>query len=444
MTKFRLLLQHLNTGNSRNVKIKKNIASLFIIKSYSALLNLALIPLTLQMLDNYKYGIWITLFNVLSWISIFDIGIGNGLRNKFTESIALGNIKDAREYVSTGYVVVGAISIALILFFLVPWHILNWARVFNTTEDLRGELFWLIGISFILTSVQFCLKLICTILLANHEPAKSSIIASISNTTILVSILIFRKWLQGNLVGIGLVYTSVPIIVFLFTSLGLFSKSLYEVRPSIAYFNKDKVRSLFSLGIEFFIIQISVIIIFQTDALIIAHVLSPQDVTAYNIVFKYFSVISVFAGIILHPFWNAYTEAAAKGDKDWIRIAIKRQLKGLIVIVFLIVVLLVLAQYIIPIWLNTSVSISNILLVGMAGYTFVYIYNNIFTYLLNGLSKIRLQMVTSIIGALINIPLSIFLAQRLGSGGVIIASIISLSLFSLLGPMQAIRFLKSK
>ncbi|SFO74243.1 hypothetical protein SAMN04488519_11313 [Algoriphagus ornithinivorans] len=82
---------------------KKNILALFFIKGYSIAVSLALIPLTLKLLNEFQYGIWITLFNVLSWISIFDIGIGNGLRNKFTEALAKNKIEEAGKYVSTAY-----------------------------------------------------------------------------------------------------------------------------------------------------------------------------------------------------------------------------------------------------------------------------------------------------------------------------------------------------
>ena len=56
----------------------------------------------------------------------------------------------------------------------------------------------------------------------------------------------------------------------------------------------------------------------------------------------------------------------------------------------------------------------------------------------SGVSKVKLQMWTSVIGGVINIPLSIFLAKTVGLGtaGVIIASIVSLSYGPLIAPIQ--------
>jgi O-antigen/teichoic acid export membrane protein len=67
--------------SKRTHKALFNIASSFVIKGASILLSLLLVPLTLDYLNPYEYGIWLTLSSVLMWINYFDIGLGNGLRN---------------------------------------------------------------------------------------------------------------------------------------------------------------------------------------------------------------------------------------------------------------------------------------------------------------------------------------------------------------------------
>lgn len=444
MDGINVLIKNLFSGHERSVRAKKNILALFAVRGYSIAVNLALVPLTLHLLDEYKYGIWITLFNVISWISIFDVGIGNGLRNKFTETIANGKLHEAREYVSTGYIVMGGISLLLILLFFAPWYFVDWSKVFNVQPELASEISWLVGIAFVLTSIQFCLKLLGTLLTASHKPAISAFIMSISNTLVLLIFIIGRKWVADSLIGIGLVYTLTPIIVFVSASFMFFAKRFYHVRPSLRFFRKDKVKSLFNLGIQFFIIQIAVLVIFQTDTMIITHTLSPDEVTSYNITFRYFGIVSMMAGIVMGPLWSAFTEAAEKKDYVWIKQVINKLLKGLLLIVIMLIILLALAQTIIPLWLNYELKLSTILLIGMAVYTFIAIYNNIFSFLLNGLSLTKVQMITSIVGTIINIPLSIYLANLFGNGGVILATIASLSFFAFFGSIEAFNVLKSK
>lgn len=74
-----------------------------------------LFPLTINYVSSPIYGIWMTLYSIISWLSIFDIGLGNGLRNNLTKCLVEGNYKDAKEYVSTAYVSLIFISLTTFL-----------------------------------------------------------------------------------------------------------------------------------------------------------------------------------------------------------------------------------------------------------------------------------------------------------------------------------------
>lgn len=439
-----IIKEKLFGGHERSVRAKKNIIALVVLKGYSLVISLALIPLTLKLLDDYKYGVWITLFNVLSWISIFDIGIGNGLRNKFTAAIAVKDIKEAKAYVSTAYFLMLSISILLIFLFLIPWYLVDWARVFNIPDHQSKDLLYLIGITFILTSVQFTIKLIGILLTANHQPSKAALIGSISNTLIFLTLFFLKPIATDSLFVIGFVYTGVPLIVFAIASLYFFRRQFNYVSPNIKFFEIKKVQSLFSLGSQFFIIQIAVVIIFSTDSMIITHTLSPKEVTPYNIVLRYFGTVTMAAGVFMTPFWSAYTEAAAKNDFFWIKSILKKQLKAMLYVLLIVLALLFSARWLIPFWIQENIYLSTLLLIGMAGFVFISVWNNIFSFLLNGLSITRVQIYSSVIGTIVNIPLSIYFAKIWGNGGVILATIISLSFFALFGSREAFAYLKSR
>ena len=68
------------------------------------MVSFASIPLMIKYLGNEQYGIWSTILAIFSWIVLFDIGIGNGVRNKLAESLAKENKEEAQKYVSTGYI----------------------------------------------------------------------------------------------------------------------------------------------------------------------------------------------------------------------------------------------------------------------------------------------------------------------------------------------------
>jgi O-antigen/teichoic acid export membrane protein len=86
-------------------------------KGGSILASFLLVPLTINYLDTENYGIWLTLSSFIAWFSFFDIGLGNGLRNKFAEAKAKGDMTLARGYVSSAYFTIGVVSIGLIVIF---------------------------------------------------------------------------------------------------------------------------------------------------------------------------------------------------------------------------------------------------------------------------------------------------------------------------------------
>ena len=112
----------LNKGSERSIVVKRNIAGSVVIQGVNILIYLLLIPLTIGYINNEIYGIWLTLATIINWISFFDIGLGNGLRNKVTECLAHANRNKARQYVSTTYLYMLVIFflLSLILYYVIP------------------------------------------------------------------------------------------------------------------------------------------------------------------------------------------------------------------------------------------------------------------------------------------------------------------------------------
>ena len=74
------------------------------------------------------------------------------------------------------------------------------------------------------------------------------------------------------------------------------------------------MKSITSLGFQFFIIQIAVIVIFTTDKILITQLFGPEYVASYDVVFKLFSIITIAHGILMAPLWSAYSDAYHRND----------------------------------------------------------------------------------------------------------------------------------
>src|SRR4051812_7995739 len=164
----------ISKGHQRSVKAKKNIITSFIIKGFSIILSLAFVPLTVSYVNPLRYGIWLALSSIIGWFSYFDIGFGNGLRNKFAESVAKKEYDRARIYVSTTYAVIAALAIVCIFIFVFVNPFINWTKILNAPAGMAKELDQLALIVFSFFWMQFVLQLITTIITANQEAAKAS------------------------------------------------------------------------------------------------------------------------------------------------------------------------------------------------------------------------------------------------------------------------------
>lgn len=78
-------------GNERSIKVKKNILVMFFLKGGNILVNLMLIFIIINYVNVDNYGIWLIVSLIISWMSFFDIGINNGLKNKFVEVKVMNN-----------------------------------------------------------------------------------------------------------------------------------------------------------------------------------------------------------------------------------------------------------------------------------------------------------------------------------------------------------------
>lgn len=425
-----------NSGSTRSVKAKKNILISFLIKGVSIITGLLMVPLTISYVNQSQYGIWLTLSSVIAWFSFFDIGFGNGLRNKFSESKASGNDFLVKAYVSTTYGILTMIFIMVwIIFFLVNYE-LNWSSILNAPLELKNELSFVAIIVFSFFCIQIVLNTISTILFADQKPAKAALIATSGQVISLIIIYILTLTTNGSLIYLAWAIGTGPFVVLLVSSLWFFNSSYKIYSPSIKLVNFRYAKSIMSLGAKFFVIQIAAVVIYQTTNIIIAQVSGPEDVTVYNIAFKYFSIVTMVFAIVMTPFWSAFTEAKSMNDYLWMRKAYRNLFKILLGLMVFTIFMLLISNYVFNLWVGNLVSVSFSMSLVVALFVIVNLWNMLFSQLLNGMGKIKLQLYMSLIGTTVNIPLAIFLGRHYGVIGVVVSSI-ALSLISALyGPYQ--------
>jgi len=369
-----------------------------------------------------QYGIWLTLSSVIVWFSFFDVGFGQGLKNKLIEAITAGDNELAKTYVSTTFFSVAIISFTVLTAILVVNPFLNWAQLLNAPAALGNEIARVVIIIFVIFSFQFVLQIINTIAIANQNVIIPSVINFLGSLLGLILIFVFTKTVHGSLTILALSLGVSPLLVLVFFNLFLFQTRFKAYSPSIRYFKLMHAKEILMLGIKFFFIQIGLLFFYNIDNILISRIVGPKAVTAYNVAYRYFGVITMLSGIILTPFWGAFAEANLRKDFIWIKSSVNRLQKIVGLIALLGLIMLGLSPLVYKLWIGKTVIIPFALSAVLCLYTVFNTFRTIFIYYMNGVSKLNIQIIIVFVSGMLNIPLGILLGRHFGTTGVILAT----------------------
>ncbi|KKO01321.1 hypothetical protein LCGC14_0119090 [marine sediment metagenome] len=432
--------------NNRSKNIAKHLGWSIVYKVGSILANFLLVPITINYLSIENYGIWLTLTSFIAWFSFFDIGLGNGLRNKFAEAKATGNYKEAQGLVSTAYFTISAISIVLILLFVLCNFFIDWSNFFNTSINVKKELSILMPIVFAFFAIQLVLKLITTIYQADQNHSIQNKFQFFSQVGSVLIIWLLTQTNNNSLLIFGVVFSAIPFVLLLFLNFYAFNGVYKTYKPLPKLWKREYLLDISGLGLKFFVVQIAALILFSTDNYIITKLFSPEEVVPYNIAFKYYSIITMGYTILITPFWSSFTEAYKNEDFNWIKNSVKKIQKIWFLIPIALLVMTLLADWFYDKWVGDSITIPANLSYSMALFVAMVTFNMIYVNFINGVGKIKLQLYSSVVSMIINIPLSIFMGKNLGLGttGVILATCICLSYSVFLWPIQYRKLIENK
>lgn len=423
---------------NRSAVINKNIIALVILKGANGLITLLMVPILLLYFTAAEYGIWMTLTSIVGWFSLFDIGLGNGLRNKLTESLAQNDLVQARVYVSTTYFVIFLISLCLCLVLGVANSLLDWQLILNTKEVTNSELSQ-VGLTVVIFfCIRFLANLVTIVLIADQKPAWSSLINFLGLLLSYIGLTLSLKFTEGDLLLANMILNGIPVIVLILSSFLLFHTKYVQIKPTWRSIKTKYALTLSSLGVRFFVIQITYVIVFMSSNIIITQLYGPERVTPFNVVQKYFSIPSMFFAIVLTPYWSAFTEAFHTGDLEWINKSIERLKKFFFLTVILVLLMVLMAPLAYHAWVGTKVSVGTSLTSLIAVLTILTIWNSIYASFLNGVSKIQLQLYSSLIISVVNVPLSLFFAKTLDLGieGVVLSGCCCVAAGAIWAPIQ--------
>lgn len=440
-------------GHERTVKAKKNIIASVFLKGASIVIGFLMVRITLNYLDQTKYGIWLTVTAITAWISFFNIGLGGGLKNRLAMAFAKEDYELGKIYVSTTYAILTIIISIVAIFFFIFNSYIDWVEILNTEKTFAHEISSLVLIVFGSFFLSFVLNLIEIVLRADQRPALADLFGPLGKflTLILVFALIkMSTTTNGSLVYLGWILSIVPILVLTVGSIYFYRNDYKKIAPSIKYVKFGYAKDLLNLGVKFFFITISMLIMFESSNIIISHYFGPAEVTPYNIANKLFSTIIMLFTIFASPFQVAFTEAWVKEDIVWVRKTIKGLFKMWLGLVALALVLYLISDLFFNFWIGeekmNKMIISKKLKISLIVYFLLFSFGGVFNMFINGIAKVKVQMYSHIIGAIMFVPVTIFFIKYLhwGIESVVIAAIVSNFYHPIIAPLQYYKIITKK
>ena len=398
--------QHILGGDNRSNLIRKNIIISFCIKIWSALVQLLMVPLTLHCLGVYENGLWLTISSLLIWIDNLDIGLANGLRNKLAVHLALGEKIEAQKTVSSTFYMLVLLFIPIIFLINIWIFCVDTYQFFNVDSDIVNNLNVILHVSAILVCTTFIFKFIGNFYMALQLPAINNALNTLGQTIALLGVVVLYVTGIHSLLCVALINTISPLIVYVVAYPITFYKKYPDLCPHISMVSKSSMKSLATTGIKFFVLQIAGVVLFMSTNILISRFFSPELVTPYQIAYRYFMVLQLIFVIICAPYWTATTDAYKKNDFEWIKKSNKlldKMMTSLFIIAFFMVIF---ARPIYTIWIGDANAVSLPMTVIVAVYVMILVASMRYSYILNGFGTLRLQLIMTIIAAVLYIPLA--------------------------------------
>lgn len=397
------LLAKLSSQDEKTKVVFRNTVGAFLVKGAALVVSLYTMPSYMRYFaDEQVLGVWFTVLSVLTWILNFDLGIGNGLRNKLTEAIAANDRQATREFISSAYWLLGIVMLIIAVIGALLIETVNWNSVFNVDIATvpADVLCIVVRYAFIGIVLQFFLRLISSVLYALQKSAVNNFISLITSVLQLAFVLTAPQISPiESLKMFSLAYVFCANLPLLAASVLIFAGPMKDCLPKIRYVDRAKARSVLTLGGIFFLCQILYMVIANTNEFFVTQYTNPGNVVEYQIYYKLFSLISTVYMLALTPVWSAVSKANSENDMGWLR--------RLNIIIFKVSLLAVAAEFllipflqlVINIWLQEeAIQVNYIYALSFALFGAAMVYQSGVSTIVCGIGKMKLQAICYAVG----------------------------------------------
>lgn len=403
----------------RGKRLKLAIITSLLVRPLAVLIPLIVVPLFVRYLGKDKFGVFELVSSLGAWVGLANIGLGFGLNNRLMDCYVTGNQDLAKRYVSTLFSsMIALFGIGILL--IVPLSFLvNWQAIIQASKVITNHEFqWVMFLALLFPLIGVCINLAPAIYSAYQENHRQNLWDGISKMLTIIACFSV-SYTHYGLYGVLFAILGVPIVITICNHIWLWVKVKPWLSPSPSFFEFKLLRGLLTDGILLFILQSSVVLLFQADRLIIGLFRPSVEVAEYGIVSRCLMLAYGCYMLLLAPLWPAYGEAFRRGDIEWCRRKLHLTLLlGLLCMVTSGALLVLLNQQIFTLLTGANGIIPRrTLIFGMAiGCTF-RAWSDAHSILLNGANVLIPQIILVGINAILTIAINMIATYHFGAVG---------------------------
>jgi len=413
------------------------------VRAVGSLLGLVTVPLVLSYLGKERFGLWAIITTLMAWVSLFDLGMANGLVNMLSAAHGRGEQEEAGRYLSTAFValVIMALVLCLVIAFsigAVPWGAVLGAKGVADEATIR----WSVAAALTLFVMSLPFSVTQQVYAAYQRTYVWNgflLAGTILGFLGLLLTIRLRVTMPVLILGCGLAGPLATITAYFYAT----GKAMPWLRPRLSKVSRTALRDLLSRSIPIFLFQVGSLVVNETQSILLAHRCDLSTVAAYSIGMRVYMLIIAVIQIGTNSFIPALREAFERGDRDWTTRAFARLLRVRIGIaatggLFLIL----LGNTLLSLWLRrTDMAFGRGVWIAMAFLMIGAMWGTSYAELLSIMDRLWLNVAVVFANGTVTLLLTYYLSSRYQVLGAIAALAVPTTLVALFLRIFGRRFL---
>jgi O-antigen/teichoic acid export membrane protein len=387
-----------------------------------AIAGFVLVPIVLRYVGREDYGLWATIGQILGYLALFDLGVGSAVVRRAAQLRENNDPLAVNRMVSTAvtlYSVLGGVFLAtgIAMTLVLPrWSVIPAAR--------SAAAVTLFAVMIAYTAVSFPLRVAASTLIGFQRMATVNVLNLVGSLlTIVVAVLLLRFGVGVLALPIG---SAVAGMTAAIAALVVLRVVIPCLRIRWRYVSKVEALELFSWSWQLFLNNIAVVIIYQTDNLVIAGGAGLEAVTTYTLTSKLplYAMPLIFA--LSDSCLPAAVELCEQGNRDRLRSVYLRVLQvtsaaaiGIATIAWIF------NDSFMRLWVGEQNYGGSLLTVVFGLILVTRVLNHAASIVIIGSGKLRGVVYMSLTEAALNLALSLWLVRAYGILGVAVGTAIA-------------------